>query len=470
MSIVRPGHLGWEGYTLKLRSCAGLAVLLVSSIARADEPAKPTSPLAQKFAEIRAEYDAQRHALQQADVDGLKPAERDEIYRKLSPDEAAFSRRMVELALMAPADPVARDACLWVLSKGFMADRGAYGDEFARAAALLARHHGDDPEAVCIGLGMSNVLTHRRDFLLLEFFAAAKGRESKGLARLALAQYLERKAQFAATFRKNPQIVRTKRIVRSTDADGKVVRKQEDVPDEQYAYDLQIRQCDPDLLRSQAQRLYEEVIAEYGDVPLITRFQRNAEALLKEPNPQRNGKPLSDEDRRAFEKQLAIKRTLGESAEAGLDNMLNLAVGKLAPDIEGLDLEGKPLKLADYRGKVVVLVFWGSWCGPCMAQVPHEREMLERLKGKPFALLGIDCNEERSAALKTAQANGMSWPSWHDGTEAGGPIVTRYRISGFPTVFVLDGKGIIRAKKNVRGESLDRVVDSLLAESEPPKP
>ena len=54
--------------------------------------------------------------------------------------------------------------------------------------------------------------------------------------------------------------------------------------------------------------------------------------------------------------------------------MLNLAVGKPAPEIEGVDVDGKPLKLSDYKGKVVVLVFWGSWCGPCMAQVPHERE------------------------------------------------------------------------------------------------
>jgi thiol-disulfide isomerase/thioredoxin len=453
---------------LRLRSFAALAALLITPIALADEPSKP--PIARRFAEICSEYDAQGNALNQVDLGGLKPTERQEVYRKLAPDEAAYSRRMVDLALTAPADPAARDALLWVVSKGFMADQGPYGDEFARAAALLARHHGDDPAAVCIGLGLSNVLTHRRDTLLLEFYAAAKSRESKGLARLALAQYLERKAQSAAIFRNNPQIVRPKRNFRSTDDNGKVVLTQEDVSDEQYAYTLQIRQCDFDLLRTQAQRLYEEVIADYADVPLITRSRRNAEALLKEPNPQRNGKSLSDEDRHALEKQIALKRTLGETAEAGLDNMLNLAVGKLAPDIDGLDLEGKPLKLADYRGKVVVLVFWGSWCGPCMVQVPHERELVERLKGKPFALLGVDCNEERSAGLKTAQAQGMTWPSWHDGAEGQGPIATKYHVSGFPTIFVLDAKGIIRAKRVLPGPGLDKLVDSLLDESGQPAP
>ena len=102
---------------------------------------------------------------------------------------------MVDLAESSPDDPAARDALLWVINKPGRGDMGAYGDQFARAGALLVRHHGDDPEAVRIGLRLDNVVTPRRDALLLGFYASAKGREAKGLARLALAQYLAHKAK-----------------------------------------------------------------------------------------------------------------------------------------------------------------------------------------------------------------------------------------------------------------------------------
>ena len=68
-----------------------------------------------------------------------------------------------------------------MIDKPGRGDDGPYGDEFARAAALLVRHHGDDPEAVRIGLGLDNRVTPRRDALLFGFYAAAKGREAKGL-------------------------------------------------------------------------------------------------------------------------------------------------------------------------------------------------------------------------------------------------------------------------------------------------
>ena len=87
------------------------------------------------------------------------------------------------------------------------------------------------------------------------------------------------------------------------------------MPDEEYAYLLHLKQCDVNYLRAEAERLYEEVIAEYGDVPYITARDRMLEALLKQPEPKWNGQPLTDEDRRKIEAGIARRRsTLGQVA------------------------------------------------------------------------------------------------------------------------------------------------------------
>ncbi len=136
-------------------------------------------------------------------------------------------------------------------------------------------------------------------------------------------------------------------------------------------------------------------------------------------------------------------------------------VGKSAPDIVGEDLDGNPLRLSDYRGKVVVLTFWGSWCPPCRAMIPHERELVERLQGKPFALLGVNSDEGLWTIRNFAAREGITWRNWYDGPD--GPIARAWGVVAWPTVYVLDARGVIRYT-NVRGAALDRAVDKLLAE------
>ncbi len=141
------------------------------------------------------------------------------------------------------------------------------------------------------------------------------------------------------------------------------------------------------------------------------------------------------------------------------------AVGQPAPEIAGPAIDGKPLKLSDYRGKVVALVFWGSWCQPCLAEVPRERALVERMKARPFALLGVDCNDEKPAALRAIETERMTWPHWFDDLRAVQSIHMRYGITAFPSVVVLDAQGVIRSL-NARGAELDKLVDELLKETE----
>jgi peroxiredoxin/tetratricopeptide (TPR) repeat protein len=159
--------------------------------------------------------------------------------------------------------------------------------------------------------------------------------------------------------------------------------------------------------------------------------------------------------------------TIGEFARERLHELRHLAVGRPAQDIEGEDLDGKKFRLQDYRGKVVVLDFWANWCGYCRQMYPQERQMVQRMQGRPFALLGVNRDDDRDQARRAVQKYGLSWRSWWDGGPAGGRIATPWQVDSFPTVYVLDHKGVIRYKHEGQpGPELDATVDKLVRECE----
>jgi hypothetical protein len=94
---------------------------------------------------------------------------------------------------------------------------------------------------------------------------------------------------------------------------------------------------------------------------------------------------------------------------------------------------------------------------------PHERSLVKRLKDKPFALLGINSDRDREKIQETCKEKNISWRSFWNGGSTQGPISSAWNVRGWPTIYVLDAKGVIRFK-NTRGKSLDKAVDELLAE------
>jgi hypothetical protein len=94
---------------------------------------------------------------------------------------------------------------------------------------------------------------------------------------------------------------------------------------------------------------------------------------------------------------------------------------------------------------------------------PHERSLVKRLAGKPFALLGINSDPSKDDLKRIMAKENITWRSWWDGGNTEGPIATKWNVNGWPTIYVLDAKGVIRYK-NVREKDLDEAVDTLLKE------
>jgi peroxiredoxin len=142
----------------------------------------------------------------------------------------------------------------------------------------------------------------------------------------------------------------------------------------------------------------------------------------------------------------------------------HLSIGVTAPDIVGTDAEGKDFRLKDYRGKVVLLEFWGDWCPHCQQLYPYERILVTKFQGRRFAMLGVNSDppDQFEAVQKSKKVN---WRSWGDGHS--GPIATQWNVNSFPTMYIIDHKGIIRFRGTLDPDFVERAVESLLAEAEP---
>jgi hypothetical protein len=93
---------------------------------------------------------------------------------------------------------------------------------------------------------------------------------------------------------------------------------------------------------------------------------------------------------------------------------------------------------------------------------PHERSLVKKLAGKPFAILGINSDADLDAIKKVTQKESITWRNWWD-HDTQGPIQTAYNISHWPTTYVLDTQGVIRFV-DARGKALEQAIEKLLAE------
>lgn len=156
-----------------------------------------------------------------------------------------------------------------------------------------------------------------------------------------------------------------------------------------------------------------------------------------------------------------------------------LEAGAVAPDLAGTDLAGKEVKLSDYKGKIVVLDFWATWCGPCRASLPHTQDLAKHYKNKGVVVFAFCTSDNREKFAEFVKANREKYADIVfvcDPIERGSsnfndrPAKKLYGVSGIPTQFVIAADGKISSALVGYSEGDHRLDDALVKLGLPAKP
>ena len=136
-------------------------------------------------------------------------------------------------------------------------------------------------------------------------------------------------------------------------------------------------------------------------------------------------------------------------------------IGKPAPNFQVTDLKGETLSLEKYRGQVVLLDFWATWCGPCITEMPKIKKTYAQYKDQQFQIIGISLDTSREPLETYIEKEGLEWVQYWDES---GEIRTLYGVWGIPSAFLIDGEGIIR-KASLGGFDVETTVAELVKEN-----
>ena len=157
-----------------------------------------------------------------------------------------------------------------------------------------------------------------------------------------------------------------------------------------------------------------------------------------------------------------IKAT-AEGMLARLDTIKKLKIGAQAIEFKTVDIDSTTISPSDFRGKVVLLDFWATWCAPCREEMPTVKKVYSTYHEKGFDIIGVSMDNNRAAFDSYIKEQDMKWRHIYDGNGWKAEIGQLYAVSSIPSTFLIDKQGRIRYK-NLRGKDLEEAVDKLLKE------
>jgi len=281
------------------------ALLLLPALLAADKPSTPTEQLEA----LKAKVQKARTEFYQAYEKAKSDQERQELRGKNNKQIRDCARCALELARKRPKEPVAVDALAWIIGGG-LGWLGA-GTEIEAALDVLRKDYitSDKLQRICFYAYIYDSVSIKPELFLRAILKKNPHREIQAHACYYLGVVLRSHAAEGKKWRE---------IRESAEAKVWEAELKADVMD-------RIKASDPDKLLKEAEQHFERVRSQYGDVKTTN------------------------------------ERTMADLAKSTLFEMHHLVIGKPAPEIEGEDIDGKRFKLSDYRGKVVVLDFWGHW-------------------------------------------------------------------------------------------------------------
>jgi thiol-disulfide isomerase/thioredoxin len=366
--------------------------------------------------------------------DALGPNEAGvKAYLAKAPKWADFGPKMWQLAANDPRSAAAFDALLWIAGNSlhFFDAADERAGTLGKAIDVLIRDHLGDLAANLAARNVATAFNHgypvpgpHINRLYRALYERAPDRETRGRMGLALARQLKAEADLADSF-----------ASRGTDPN-----RRPEMAMWPRAYVERLRKADCLAIRREAEMILEHVKAEYGDVKHLT------------------GEVIS-------------KDTLAVVTDRELTDVRTIAVGQPAPEIQGQDIDGKPMTLSEFRGKVVLLDFGShEHCGACRLVYPRLRQIVEQYRARPFVVLGVNTGDHRDVLRQLHSKGEITWRSLWDGEDfnSPGPITTRWNIQGYPTFIILDHHGMIRFKDlhPYDNRGFDEAIGSVIKEAE----